>query len=81
MKTPKKVENPAAGLVQGQIGFSLALSAGLDLAVFIVLGVWADRKFGTTPLWTLVGVGVGLASAVAVVFVMARLANAKPKDQ
>lgn len=39
-------------------------SMGLELAGAIVgltlLGYWADRHFGTTPRWLLVGAGLGI---------------------
>ena len=81
MKTLPKDPDPAAGIVQGQVVFSLALSAALDLALCSVLGVWADGKLGTKPLWTLTGIVVGLATAGTVVFVMLRTVRAKQNNK
>jgi len=80
MKTLPKDSSPAAGIVRGQLVFGLALSAALDLAIWIVLGVWADGKYGTKPLWTLVGIAVGLVTAGTVVFVVMRTVKARQKD-
>ena len=43
------------------------LGMGLTLTASILVPLWLgyklDRKFGTQPLWVLVGAGVGLISA------------------
>jgi len=40
----------------------------LILGVFTVLGFFADRLFGTLPLFLLVGLGIGFAAALYYVF-------------
>lgn len=37
--------------------------------VGLALGMWADSSFGTKPLWTLVGVIVGVAVCLGLIFV------------
>ncbi len=41
------------------LGFGIALS----LALMVGGGVWLDQKLGTTPLFTLIGLALGLFSA------------------
>ncbi len=45
-------------------GYAL-LSVGITFALtvtgFVLLGVWADRKLGTTPLFIVIGAVVGVA--------------------
>jgi ATP synthase protein I len=40
------------------LGFSVALSIFIGLGI----GIWLDRKFGTTPWLTLVFLGLGIAA-------------------
>lgn len=79
MNTPEKDPDPLAGFRQGQLGFSLALAVALDLALCIWAGVWADGKFGPRPLWTLVGVVAGLATAGVTVYGLTRRLATKRK--
>ena len=46
------------------LGFTFILILG----VFTVLGFFADRLFGTLPLFLLVGLGIGFAAALYYVF-------------
>ena len=39
------------------LGFQLAVA----VAVFLLIGIWLDGRFSTSPLWTLVGLAVGIA--------------------
>jgi len=52
------------------------LSVGFVVAGSIILGVlggrWLDTKFGTEPLWLIVGLFVGLAVAFYSVYTMLR---------
>ena len=57
-----------------QVGFSTALSATL----FILGGLWLDRRFGTIPLFTLIGSALGLIVALYLVWQIVRpLQNSK----
>lgn len=47
-----------------QLGFSIAI----PLIVFIALGIWADKSFGTMPLLTIAGVLLSLVVSVAEIF-------------
>jgi len=47
-----------------QLGFSIAL----PLILFIVLGIFADKKFGTMPLFTIVGVLLSLVVSVMQIY-------------
>ena len=63
------MENPTgkALLTMGvamQLGFSIAL----PLILFIVLGIFADKKLGTMPLFTIVGVLLSLVVSVMQIY-------------
>jgi len=47
-----------------QVGFSTAIAATL----FIGGGVWMDRRYGTAPLFILVGAALGLISSLYLVW-------------
>lgn len=51
-----------------QIGISTALSATL----FILGGLWLDRRLGTIPLFSLIGAGLGLTVALYLVWQIVR---------
>jgi F0F1-type ATP synthase assembly protein I len=38
------------------LGFQLAAA----VAVFLLIGIWLDDRFSTSPLWTLVGLAIGV---------------------
>jgi len=40
--------------------FSLGLNMAVGVAVFTLLGYWADQKWGGGQIWTLVGIFLGL---------------------
>ncbi len=42
------------------IGWMIVTAIGLGLAA----GLWLDGTFGTSPVFTLIGLGVGLAAAL-----------------
>jgi F0F1-type ATP synthase assembly protein I len=60
----------------GDVGALSALNLGCSivapLIVFIVGGLFLDRYLGSTPLLTLIGVGIGLAGAGAQLVRLAR---------
>jgi len=47
-----------------QVGFSTALSATLCIGG----GVWLDRKYGTAPLFILIGAALGLVLSLYLVW-------------
>ncbi len=51
-----------------QVGISTALSAIL----FILGGLWLDRRFGTIPLFSLIGAALGLSVALYLVWQIVR---------
>ena len=46
------------------LGLELGFAMVIPLVVFLLLGIWLDRKFGTMPLFTIVLLSVGLAAVV-----------------
>lgn len=67
----------------GDVGALGALNLGCSivapLIVFIVGGLFLDRYFGSTPLLTLIGVGIGLVGAGAQLVRLARYESPPPR--
>ena len=62
----------------GTIGLEIALAIGLGL----IAGRWADARWGTSPILSLVGLGVGLIVAVrAVLRVMKILRETTAREE
>jgi F0F1-type ATP synthase assembly protein I len=73
---PKSKEWPAALRESGPfLGLGSSLAASVLLAIGI--GHWVDKRFGTDPLWLLVGAGFGLLAAVYHFYKMYLLVNRK----
>jgi ATP synthase protein I len=56
-KVPKPLPSAAAFLGMG-------LSAAVCVAIGVVLGLWLDDKFHTAPILLLVGLALGLVTAI-----------------
>lgn len=41
---------------------SLGLAVALSIFIGLAIGVYLDRRFDTTPWWTLIGLGMGIAA-------------------
>lgn len=56
--------------VSPELGQYLTLGMQLAIAVvaFFFAGRWLDEKFGTTPLLTLIGAGIGIAGGLVKFF-------------
>lgn len=54
-RTPPKIQKPSDG---GSLA-TAGLQFGMAIVVFALLGVWLDRKFGTSPWLVLAGVAIG----------------------
>lgn len=46
------------------LGLELGFAIALPLVLFLLLGVWADKKFGTMPLFVIICLLAGFAAAV-----------------
>ena len=46
---------------EGYALLSVGITFALTVAGFVLLGVWLDRKLGTTPLFIVIGALVGVA--------------------
>ncbi|TVQ79183.1 MAG: AtpZ/AtpI family protein [Bradymonadales bacterium] len=53
---------------------------GIVVVAGILLGLWLDRKFGTTPWFALFGLLAGVASATSLLIRIARLVKKGPDD-
>lgn len=74
IRTP---DEPRDGLRKAALGYALAMSLVLDLGVCVAGGVWLDRRLGTSPVWTLIGVLGGCVLGAATVWLVNRLAGAE----
>jgi F0F1-type ATP synthase assembly protein I len=43
---------------------TMGTSVAIIIAVFVVLGIWADRAWGTAPWGLLIGIALGTVAAV-----------------
>jgi len=56
-------DSPVNGLARAMVlGLELGFLMVLPLAVFLLLGVWLDKKFGTMPLFVIVCLLAGLGA-------------------
>ena len=69
----------------GWKGIGRYSTVGLDLALSILLGLfggrWLDRKLGSGPWLTVIGLGFGLAAGVRAVWRALQLANREAEEQ
>ena len=81
-QSPRRVDEPAPK--QSGEGASLGAFAGLGLqfavsiVLFVYLGQWLDRRFGTSPLFLLLGLFVGAGGTF---YSMVRRLNAAQKRE
>ena len=58
---------------RGAAAYQGALEAVLAIAIAAGIGAWADRRWGTSPRWLIVGSVVGFAAFVLRLFRMRKL--------
>jgi hypothetical protein len=68
MKQAKETTMKAVIAMALQVGISTSVSA----IVFILGGLWLDRRWGTIPLFTLIGAALGLVVALYLVWQIVR---------
>jgi hypothetical protein len=51
---------------------ALGGTIALTVAAFVLLGIWADGRFGTSPLCLVLGLVLGCTAATAVTVTLAR---------
>lgn len=51
---------------------ALGTTMAFTVAVFVVLGIWADSAFRTSPICLVIGIVLGCAAATASTVVLAR---------
>ena len=59
MKRPE--DDTSRGMSEGYALLTVGVTFALTLTGFVLLGFWADRRLGTRPLLTIVGMVVGMA--------------------
>jgi F0F1-type ATP synthase assembly protein I len=63
--TPPEQENSPVKDLPGVVEFlTMGMTVAIIIAVFVVLGLWADRAWGTAPWGLLIGITLGTVAAV-----------------
>jgi F0F1-type ATP synthase assembly protein I len=63
--TPPEQENDGVKDLPGaMVLLTMGTTVALILAVFVVLGLWADHAWGTAPGGLLIGIALGTVAAV-----------------
>ena len=64
-KIPSEQENTAIKDLPGAVEFlTMGLTAAIVIAVFVLLGLWADHAWGSAPWGLLFGLTLGTVAAV-----------------
>jgi F0F1-type ATP synthase assembly protein I len=61
---PEQVNSTMKDLPGAMALLAMGMTVALILAVFVVLGIWADRAWGTAPWGLLIGIALGTVAAV-----------------
>jgi F0F1-type ATP synthase assembly protein I len=61
---PEQVNNTVKDLPGAMALLTMGTTVAFILAVFVVLGIWADRAWGTAPWGLLIGIALGTVAAV-----------------
>jgi len=63
--TPSEQENGALKNLPSVFALlTMGTTVAFIIAVFVVLGIWADRAWGTAPWGLLIGIALGTVAAV-----------------
>ncbi len=61
---PEQVNNTMKDLPGAMALLTMGTTVAIIMAVFVVLGIWADRAWGTAPWGLLIGIALGTVAAV-----------------
>jgi F0F1-type ATP synthase assembly protein I len=61
---PEQVNNTMKDLPGAMALLTMGTTVAIIVAVFVVLGIWADRAWGTAPWGLLIGIALGTVAAV-----------------
>lgn len=63
--TPPEQDNGPVKDLPGMVAFlTMGTTVAIIIAIFVVLGLWADREWGTAPWGLLIGIALGTVAAV-----------------
>jgi F0F1-type ATP synthase assembly protein I len=63
--TPSEQENgPLKNLPSVFALLTMGMTVAIIIGAFVVLGIWADRAWGTAPWGLLIGIALGTVAAV-----------------
>lgn len=71
-KDPEERPTPAPRPPNWGLAFDLGMRLGLSVVIGVVAGVLLDNWLGTSPLFTLLGVAVGIGAAMYSIWDVAR---------
>ncbi len=60
----EQVNNTVKDLPGAMALLTMGTTVAFIIAVFVVLGIWADRAWGTAPWGLLIGIALGTVAAV-----------------
>jgi F0F1-type ATP synthase assembly protein I len=73
LTTPEPERDAPSRDLPGVAAFAaLGATIACTVGVFVVLGIWADSAFGTSPVCLLLGVVLGCAAATASTIALVR---------
>jgi F0F1-type ATP synthase assembly protein I len=61
---PEQANNTMKDLPGAMALLTMGTTVAIIMAVFVVLGIWADRAWGTAPWGLLIGIALGTVAAV-----------------
>jgi putative F0F1-ATPase subunit (Ca2+/Mg2+ transporter) len=61
---PEQGKGPMKDLPGVMALLTMGMTVALIIGVFVVLGIWADRAWGTAPWGLLIGITLGTVAAV-----------------
>jgi hypothetical protein len=65
LSTPPEQDNDPVKDLPGVVAFlTMGTTVAIIIAVFVVLGLWADHEWGTAPWGLLIGIALGTVAAV-----------------
>ena len=61
---PEQANDQVKDLPGVVVLLTMGTTVAIIIAVFVVLGIWADRTWGTAPWGLLIGIALGTVAAV-----------------
>jgi hypothetical protein len=72
-------DDTSESMGEGYALLTIGITFALTLALFVLGGIWLDRRTGWTPLWTLVGTLAGTGLGGCWMFLRLRRSAGRPQ--